>query len=449
MAQAPPGFDSYIWIRNGEILAQTDATLLITQAGDYQLGVEQGECESLSNVFTVSIVDLPSLENVPSALQFCSGESMTIEAPAGGDAYSWTRDGTVLQEGDAQLVVTESGTYGLEIEVENCFIMTEIEVTVTETPIAGIVPLDENIFNCEGATIELNSVETDADSLFWFLDGTLIATNVISVEATESGDYTLVARTGDCTAESEVETLTFLSLPVIEIPTTEYSFCPGEFVELTVEVDGNDSYSFTWTWNGMAVGTDQNIEVNSAGIFQVQVVSNSTGCETTSEEITVSEFEVEVPIITVEDNILTSTEAVAYQWFFDGLPVDDAEGMIFTATMSGNYQVAITDVNGCVVLSEEVSVQISSVAGIPSLDALDIYPNPVQNQVTVSMTTSNTIDLDMNIHNQLGQTLWTKSFTQFGSQQIDVPVDFLVPGLYYISLRAEDGGVQTIRFVKQ
>ena len=129
--------------------------------------------------------------------------------------------------------------------------------------------------------------------------------------------------------------------------------------------------------------------------------------------------------------------------------MDDAEGMIFTVTMSGDYQVATTDANGCVVLSDIVTVQISSVAGIPSLDALDIYPNPVQNLMTITMTTSNTIDLDMNIHNQLGQTLWTKSFTQFGTQQLDVPVDFLVPGLYYISLRSEDGGVQTIRFVKQ
>ena len=449
LAQAPLGFDSYAWTRNGDLLQESGASLVISQAGDYQLEVFQDGCQTMSNVFVVTFIDLPSLETLPTELQFCSGESMIIEAPAGGDTYVWTRDGVVVQDGDPLLEVTESGTYQLELGIENCFIFTEIEVSVTEIPVAAIVPIDENIFYCEGATIELSSEPTDADSLFWFLDGVLIATDVMIIEATVSGDYTLIARTGACSAESEIETLTFQSPPVIEVPMTEYSFCPGEFVELSVNVDDNDTYSFLWTSNGAAIGTDQNIEVNSAGIFQVQVVSNTTGCETTSEEITVTEFDVEIPVITVNDNILTSTEAVAYQWFFDGLPVDDAEGMIFTVTMSGDYQVATTDANGCVVLSDIVTVQISSVAGIPSLDALDIYPNPVQNLMTITMTTSNTIDLDMNIHNQLGQTLWTKSFTQFGTQQLDVPVDFLVPGLYYISLRSEDGGVQTIRFVKQ
>ncbi len=449
LAEAPPGFDSYIWIRDGEVLPQTGATFLITEAGDYQLGVQQGACQSLSNVFTVSIIDLPSLENVPASLQFCSGESITIDAPAGGDSYTWSRDGVVLQESDPQLLVTESGTYQLEIGVESCFVLTEIEVSVTETPIAGIVPIDETVFYCEGTTVAFNSIDTDADSLFWFLDGTLIASNVMNIEASESGVYSLIAKTGDCSAESDVETLTFQALPVIELPATEFSYCPGGFVELFVNVEGDEDFDFTWTFNENEVALGQNYFVSDEGIYQVQVVNSLTGCTITSEEILVSEYEVETPVITVNENMLTASEAVSYQWLFNGVAIPDAVEMILLAETSGDYQVAITDANGCESISEIVSVQISSVSGIPSLEAFDIYPNPVQDLMTISMTTTNTVALDVNIHNQLGQTLWTKSLTPFGTQQLDIPVDYLVPGLYYITLRSEDGGTNTIRFVKQ
>ena len=451
LAPVSSGFDSYIWTRDGEVVGTGSELEITNESGTYQLEIAQDDCNSISNEFEVTFIALPSLNELPTELAFCAGETMTLEAPDGADTYTWTRNGVVVQDADTQIQITEAGIYQLEIGLEDCFtISEEIMVTVNDTPVAAFdfntSPIDKF---CEGYTLVLRSEPTEADSLFWFFNGNLIATNVELINVAESGDYTLVAKLGECIAESEILTLFFAPPPVLEIPTLEHFICPGGDVELSVNVDGNETFSFSWTFEKNIVATDQNITVNATGIYQVQVVSDATGCETTSEEITVSQYEVETPTLAVDENILTSSPADSYQWFLDGELIADATNMIFTVTTSGNYQVATTDANGCVMLSEMVTIQISSVASIPTLDAFEIFPNPVTELLTISMTTTNTLDLDMDITNQLGQQIWTKSLTQSGRQQLNIPVGFLVPGIYYISLRAEDGGVQTLRFVKQ
>ena len=448
---APSGFDTYIWTRDGVVLPETGPELMVSQSGSYQLEIVQEECNSISNPFEVLFIDLPALTALPSALAFCDGELMTLDAPEGADTYTWTRNGSVVPGADTQIQIAEAGTYQLEISLGDCFtISEEIVVTVNDTPTAAIVPVPTGLITCDGEVLTLTSEATEADSLFWFLDGVLIATNDTTIEATESGTYTLIAQSGECSAESAAEILLFNPLPQVTVPTTEFNICPGDQAEISVDVDPNGVFDFIWTTvDGTIVSTNQNIAFTEAGTYQVEVVNNATSCLSNPDAITVTEYEVQIPDLSLDADILTSTAAAAYQWFLDGEPIVDAISMTLIAETSGDYQVATTDANGCVVLSEIVSVVISSVAGIPSLDAFDIYPNPVRDVMTISLSTSHTIALSMDITNQLGQTLWTRSLTQSGKQQLNVPVDFLIPGLYYISLRAEDGGVQTIRFVKQ
>jgi len=190
------------------------------------------------------------------------------------------------------------------------------------------------------------------------------------------------------------------------------------------------------------------IDVSLPGTYTVTAVDTNTGCQSEAS-VEVIFYDIVTPIIAVEDNILTSSEAEAYQWYLDGVPIPNATGMTYEVTASGNYQVETFDINGCSSFSGVVNVEISSVAGISQLDQFELFPNPVRDQLTLSLSTLESLDLDLNVYNQLGQKLFTQTITQSGDNQYPISVANLVPGLYYLSLVSDTGGVETLRFVKE
>ena len=55
----------------------------------------------------------------------------------------------------------------------------------------------------------------------------------------------------------------------------------------------------------------------------------------------------EIPTISQNGNQLTSTSAVSYQWYLDDSMICGATSQTYDATVSGSYQVEITDANAC------------------------------------------------------------------------------------------------------
>ena len=78
-----------------------------------------------------------------------------------------------------------------------------------------------------------------------------------------------------------------------------------------------------------------------------------------SEAITISSSGL-TPQISVAGNLLTATEATAYQWYLEGEAITDATSRTFTARESGNYQVEVFNEAGCSFLSDAVSVIVCS-----------------------------------------------------------------------------------------
>jgi hypothetical protein len=90
-----------------------------------------------------------------------------------------------------------------------------------------------------------------------------------------------------------------------------------------------------------------------------------------------------------------------------------------------------------------------------SLEALQLgsfrfFPNPVRNTATMSFKAQESLNLQAEITNSLGQAIQRLSFGQIpsGDHTFDVPTEDLQPGIYFLRLFA-DGAQKTVRFIKQ
>jgi PKD repeat protein len=78
-----------------------------------------------------------------------------------------------------------------------------------------------------------------------------------------------------------------------------------------------------------------------------------------------------------------------------------------------------------------------------------LYPNPVSDNLTVSLEMKEYTQAEVSIYNLSGQKSWSRSETlNVGTNRIVIPVTSLSPGLYYLKIKSADGLQLTAKFIK-
>ena len=202
---------------------------------------------------------------------------------------------------------------------------------------------------CQGNTVTLTA--SSANSYLWSNGAT---TQQISV--TNAGTFSVtVTDNNGCSNTSSSTSVTVNALPTASITASgTTTFCQGSFVTLTSSVGS----SYLWS-NG---ATTQQISATASGNYSV-TVTNANGCSKTSSATSVTVLpQPTVSIATSGPTIfcqgssvnLTATTGNSYQWS------NGASVQVITVNSSGNYQVTITDVNGCSATSSPVAVTVNS-----------------------------------------------------------------------------------------
>jgi hypothetical protein len=164
-----------------------------------------------------------------------------------------------------------------------------------------------------------------------------------------------VTNAAGCSATSAVTTVTVNANPATPTitaggPTT---FCQGGSVTLT------SSAGTSYLWSSGA--TTQSITVNAAGNYTV-TVKNASGCGTTSAPTTVTVNPLPTATITAGGPTafcaggsvtLTSTAGTAYLWS------TGATTQSIAVSASGNYNVRVTNANGCQATSANTTVTVN------------------------------------------------------------------------------------------
>ncbi|RMF51372.1 MAG: gliding motility-associated C-terminal domain-containing protein [Bacteroidetes bacterium] len=126
------------------------------------------------------------------------------------------------------------------------------------------------------------------------------------------------------------------------VPPGPLPLCPGDSVQLVVQ-PVNPTWTYTWSHGA----TGPSVWVNSPGTYTVTIEA-PLGCRFTPAPVVVEALP--APSVAISpispaqicpgDTLwLTATPALAYQWFYEGLPILGATGPTLPATQPGTYSV--------------------------------------------------------------------------------------------------------------
>jgi gliding motility-associated-like protein len=316
---AGPGYTAYQWSTGS-----TSQTTLIPGPGTYSVTVVQNGCTGVGQ-FTVATTPPPtaSIDGEPF---ICAGQSTNLTASPGFDLYLWSTGSS-----GPSITVTNAGTYSVTVvDAAGCTGIASFTVAQA-APITPTISGDLTV--CTGSPATLN-VSGNYTSYAWSN-----GSSGPSISVDQPGNYTVTV-TGQfgCTGTATA-TVTSSPDPVPTI-TGNPAFCSGSSTALAA----SPGYAgYLWS-NG---SSNPSIQVSQPGQYSV-IVSTAAGClgETA---IQVIENPLPAPTISGPSEICPGTTATLevneafsnYSWS------NGQGGPTITVSNQGNYQVTVTDMNGC------------------------------------------------------------------------------------------------------
>ena len=133
-----------------------------------------------------------------------------------------------------------------------------------------------------------------------------------------------------------------------------------------------------------------------------------------------------------EGPLLTSSSTSGNQWFKDGVPIDGATNVTFTATMMGAYTV-VASVDICVSVPSDESIFV--ITGIERTDvAVKVYPNPMEEYLVVDVQAlGSATPVSISIYDVLGHIVHATK----GSGTLNINVGQYQAGVYVLKIQSD------------
>ncbi len=376
-------------------------------------------------------------------LMICDGNSTillpSVTGASGNVTYKWT-DGSTADS----LLISQGGEYCVTVmDGAGCQDMDCINVSQIVIPALACPVINESSPGAHDGAIQCDGI----NGIVAFLWSNGATTS--SITGLPPGIYCVtVTDTNGCT-KSQCFNVQPGNCQLSITATVTNVVCNGDSTGSIVLTDHNGAPPVTYSWsNGDMTSTISNL---GAGNYTV-TVSDATGCFATDTYSITQPDSLSIKVdtvINIQENgqgsihVTISGGIQPYQFVWtlpDGslMPgVEDLDGL----TMGGNYQLGVMDQNGCIILSDQITVVfIVAVNPEPKFRSLKVYPVPVKDRLYVEMENPISEVLISGIDGRL-----CKRFVNPGSNQLDM--QDIQPGWYII--RISDGNNWYIaQFVK-
>lgn len=223
---------------------------------------------------------------------------------------------------------------------------------------------------CIGNSVTLTAVDTTngGSSFLWSTSDT-----TQSITVNTPGVYSvMITDTNTCQSQSQV-TVTVFALPTI-VAGNDTGFCQSS--SIMVCATGGINYA----WAPSFGVSDTTIACPTFGPTSSTTYTvtgtDVNGCSST-DTVTLFLFPLpSVPVISQNVQVLTSTPATAYQWYYNNSPIPGATGQSHTPTQNGTYYVVITDTNGCSAFSSTYTMADVGISETVLQGGISLYPSP-------------------------------------------------------------------------
>ena len=323
---------SYVWSENGTGTAQTTTG---TTTGDYTVIVEDiNTCkDTATGVLKVDTLPIVSLDGAA----ICDGETsvdLTAESTTAVE-YAWSGLGAGTTK---TITAITQGNYIVTVTDENgC--QNTVDADLQRYPMPTVTVANQSI--CPGEEATFTAVSATATEYLWQKEGTgIVQTTLGSI----AGMYeVIVSDVNGCKDTAEAE-LTIYVAP--EVTVNNNRICVGDPAAIFTATSASAT-SYDWRENG--VGILASTSGSTAGNYTV-IVTDANTCKDTATGVLIVDT---LPVVTVEDTVICSnvtaelnaisSTAQSYSW--SGLGTGSLSTI--TAVDPGNYEVTVTDINGC------------------------------------------------------------------------------------------------------
>ena len=457
---------SYSWTFEGGTPAssiEANPTVTYATAGNYDVSLVITEAGGQTDTKTfenfVSVKGEISSEITANSGSF---EEFEIEEPIYNEdgATTWTKTGTAFSEGSSSVFMNfySYSAVGAEDYLTVATLNTSVEKIFALTFDYAYAPYDGTYFDglevvyrdpCgewqsawlkEGA--DLATVENQTSSFVptseqWNTE-TVVFSIDESVDVTEFAFKSINGYGNNLYVDNYSIDIFDPSFTITDVIVTDAT-CPDRndgSMEVFVSSPGNFDYSI----DGEVYAASSTIRNLYPGTYQV-IARNFVGTEE-SMEVTVgsqNDFP-ETPVISLNGDKLSITLQEGYeaQWYINNLLIVGATGSEVALEGQGSYTVSVTNA-GCTIESDPFIVLSSDFVN----SQLSIYPNPVEDYLSISIPEELKADISQIIINDLsGRQLRVIDF------QDRINVSDLFRGLYIIHFQLDGENVNR-RFLKE
>lgn len=215
-------------------------------------------CTYTSNVSVTQNTTAPVTTVTSTALQICSGESVTLTA-SGGATYNWTG---LTGNGNTQVVSpTSTTTYTVfAVGANGCVSATPATITIIVAPPVAVLTASQMKI-CAGESVTLTA--TGGVTYEWVgLPGNG-STQIVSPTSTTT--YSVFALGGNGCKVANPTSITIQVVPAIVSTLKDVNVCAGDSGIL----DAGSGTNYTYVWNTGA--TTQTISVSTPGTYTVTI----------------------------------------------------------------------------------------------------------------------------------------------------------------------------------
>lgn len=214
------------------------------------------------------------------------------------------------------------------------------------------------------------------------------------------------------------------------------NYCQGDSVNIVANT--TSSVAYQWQMNSLDIAgeTTNNLWVSTAGNYSLEFENLSEQCMGATDTFSVVENPLPMPTISISNGELVTQTFASYEWYYEGGAISGANNMTLEPQQNGDYEVLVTDVNGCTNTSPVYTVMFADVVSEDGIE-FNMLPNPASGY-TIFNTNSNE-PVRISIYNLNGELI---EMTQF-KHQLMLDVSDLSEGAYLVQFTTPTSVVNT------
>ncbi len=336
--------------------------------------------DKFTNQVTLTTSSAPAAPTTSGATA-CKGASFTLTASGGANGfYRWFDSPTAPQPiaGEVNstfqtpVIFATTTFYAALANANGC-------VSARTAAAATITPISKPTISAPGNTLCGQNQITISGPAGFAAYNWSSGESTQNITVTFTGSYSLIVQdaNGCNSLASDPVVITAGSVPKPVIDSPKSKLCSaGDQLTLTAPA-GYAGYE--WSTGG----TSQAINVTTNGSYSVKVI-NASGCKSASSDDFVVTTGAEKPVISVGANVLVSSPAKLYQWYYSdvAIPGGTKQFLTYNPFQYGVYKVSVTDFSDCVSTSDNFVNLVTGVGDVAPANL--VYPNPFQHVLTLS-----------------------------------------------------------------